>query len=124
MKQRRLLFRSRARNSERDHQERTLSGGVRLEKFCRVIVVERESRRAATERIRRKISAPTENPGLEMRVAVAAIAERVQRAFKIRHVNDQRRTIHAERLFEAQVSRLAAEVSGVQPLERARSAGG
>src|SRR5208282_2599979 len=99
-----LRFHPRARNSERNHQQRTLSGGVRLEKFSRVVVVEGESRRAAAERICRKVGATAKNSSLEMCVAVAAISQRVQRALEVGHVNNQCGTIHTELLFEAQIS--------------------
>ena len=84
---------------------------MRLKKFGRIIVVERQSSRAAPKRICRKISAATINSRLKMRVAVTAIPERLKRALQVRHVNDQRTAIHSKRLLKAQISRLAAKIA-------------
>src|ERR1700689_1058190 len=81
---------------------------------------EGQARRAAAERIGSQVSATAMNSRLEMRVAVATISQGIQRTLEVGHINDERGAIHAERLFEAQVAGLAAEVAGLQQLERAR----
>src|SRR5260370_35892399 len=113
------LFCSRSRNAKRNHQDRTLARCMRREEFRGVVVVERETRRATAKRICREICASAEDPCFEMRVAIAAISERTEEAFEVRHVNDQRAAIHPERLLEAQVSRLAATGASLQQLESA-----
>ena len=52
-----------------------------------------------------------------MHVAVSAISKCGQRALEIGHINDERRAIHAERLLEAQVPGLAAEIARLQQLK-------
>src|SRR5260370_18933588 len=111
------LFGSRSRNAKRNHQDRTLARRMRREEFRGVVVVERETRRATAKRICREICASAEDSRFEMRVAIAAISERTEDAFEVRHVNDQRAAIHPERLLETQVSRLGAKVACLQQLE-------
>ncbi len=49
---------------------------MRFEKPRRVVIVERKPRRATVERVGRQIGVATEDPGLEMCIAVAAISQR------------------------------------------------
>jgi hypothetical protein len=55
----------------------------------------------SSKRICGEIRATAMNSRLKMRVAVATIAQRLDPAFQIRHVNDQRAAIHPEWLLEA-----------------------
>ena len=95
---------------------------MRREKFGRVVIIEGKSSRAAAERICGEIRTPAKNSCLEMRVAIAAIPQRAQRPLEVGHVNDQRRAVHAERLFEAQVSSLAAEIARSRLIDDRRRA--
>src|SRR5277367_6503313 len=92
---------------------------MRLEESGRVVIVEGQSRRAPSERVGCNVCAAAENSGLEMRVAVAAISQRSEYALQVGHINDEGRAIHSERLLEAQVPRLAAEVARLEQLEGA-----
>jgi len=53
-----------------------------------------------------------------MRVPVSAITEREQHAFQIRHVTEEDAGVGAEVLFKVQVARFAAEIAGLQQIER------
>src|ERR1700694_294928 len=54
-----------------------------------------------------------------MGIAVSTIADRAEPALEVSHVADQRRAVGTQRLLEAEVAGLAAEIAGLERLELA-----
>ena len=100
----------RTRDANGHHQERAFSSGVRPKKFRGVVVVKGQSGCATLQRVGRQIGSSAFQSSFQMSVAISAISQRAEGAIEIGHVADQRRAIGAERLLQAQIAGLAAEI--------------
>src|SRR5262245_19856544 len=101
------------RYSDRYHQQGNLAGRMGTEERDGVVVVKGQTGGAMLQRVGGEIGPAAVESGFELSRAVAAIAHRVEQAIEIRHVTDQRGTFRAQRLLQAQVAGVAAEVSSL-----------
>src|SRR6266545_2397129 len=103
--------------ADRDDQHAALALGIRREESGDLVVVEREAGGAEAARVGPEVDPPGDDAGLELRGAVAAGAEGIERAGKVGHQEVGGRRVRSQALLEAEKPGLPPEFAGAEQLK-------
>src|SRR5579864_2140596 len=106
------------RYPHRHEKDGAPSFGVGGEERGHVVVVESEAAGPEPEGVTAEVELPSNDPGLQLSGAIAAVAKPLKDRPEVRQEEDVHTRVGRQRLFEAEIASLGPKVSFFQQLER------